>query len=81
MERVFELARLNVSQALFSSLNFNHFLNLKILIIVVQMISGYKAEFMATVNVFEIKYPWQQQHNTHRIFVAVKPLQICFHIL
>lgn len=78
MEMVLELARLNVSQALFSSLNFNNFLNLKILILGIQMISGYKAEFMATVNAFEIKYLWQQKHNTDLIFVAVKPLQISF---
>lgn len=72
MEMVFELARLNVSQALFSSLNFNHFLNLKIFIIAVQMISGYKAEFMATVNVFKIKYLWWQQHNTDLIICSGK---------
>lgn len=81
MEMVFELARLTVSQALCFSFNFNHFLNLKTLIVVVQMISDYKAEFMATVNVFKIKYLWRQQHNTDLIFVGVKPLQICFRIL
>lgn len=44
MEIVFELKSLDVSQALFYSLNFNHFLNLKIFILVMQMISGYKAK-------------------------------------
>lgn len=44
MEIVFGLKRLNVSQALFYSLNFNHFLKLKIFILEIQMISGYKAK-------------------------------------
>jgi len=44
MEIVFELERLNVSQALFYSLNSNHFLNLRIFILAIQIISGYKAK-------------------------------------
>lgn len=43
-EIVFGLERLNVSQALFYSLNFNHFLKLKIFILEIQMISCYKAK-------------------------------------